>query len=112
MRSMKSFYVFIVELIVKRHIILELTKQDFRVKYLGSYLGMLWAFVQPTVYICILWFVFQLGFRSSPVAGVPFILWLMAGIVPWFFFNDALTGGTNSVLDNSFLVKKMTFSIS
>lgn len=67
--------------------------------------------MQPMVYIGILWFVFQVGFRSSPVIGVPFIIWLMAGIIPWFFFNDALVGGTASVLDNAFLVKKMTFSI-
>jgi lipopolysaccharide transport system permease protein/teichoic acid transport system permease protein len=109
--SIIQFRSFLGELFRKRRVILELTRQDFRAKYLGSYLGILWAFVQPAVYICILWFVFQVGFKSAPVVGVPFIVWLMAGIVPWFFFNDALIGGTNSVLENSFLVKKMTFSI-
>ncbi len=98
-------------MIIKRHVIVELTRQDFRAKYLGSYLGMLWAFVHPSVYIALLWFVFQVGFKSSPIVGVPFILWLMAGIIPWFFFTDALSGSTNSVIENSFLVKKMTFSI-
>lgn len=111
MQSLRQFIVFLKELLVNRHIIVELTKRDFKTKYLGSYLGMMWAFVHPAVYITILWFVFQVGFRSAPVENFPFILWLMAGIIPWFFFSDCLANATNSILDNSFLVKKVVFSI-
>lgn len=105
------FLGFLKELFSKRNVIWELTKRDFKSKYLGSYLGMLWAFAHPTVYIVILWFVFQVGFKSMPVANFPFVLWLMVGIIPWFFFSDCLASATNSVLENSFLVKKMAFSI-
>ena len=44
--------------------------------------------------------------------GVPFVLYLVAGIVPWFFFQDALIGGTNSLLEYNYLVKKVVFNIS
>ena len=44
--------------------------------------------------------------------GVPFVLYLVAGIVPWFFFQDALMGGTNSLLEYNYLVKKVVFNIS
>ena len=44
--------------------------------------------------------------------GFPFVLYLVAGIVPWFFFQDALTGGTNALLEYNYLVKKVVFNIS
>jgi ABC-type polysaccharide/polyol phosphate export permease len=85
---------------------------DFRQRYLGSYLGILWAFIQPTITVLIFWFVFQVGFKSQPVNDVPFILWLIAGMFPWFFFNDALSNATNAVMENSYLVKKIVFKVS
>lgn len=44
---------------------------DFRTKYAGSALGGLWAFLQPIITIILYWFVFQLGFKSQPVADFP-----------------------------------------
>ena len=95
-----------------RKLLLELTKNDLKQKYIGSFLGALWAFIQPTATILIFWFVFQVGFRSQPVDNFPFILWLVAGILPWFFFAEGLSNGTNSIMTNSFLVKKVVFRVS
>lgn len=95
-----------------RRMIYELTKQDFRSRYLGSYLGILWAFVQPAITVMILWFVFEVGFKSKPVGDFPFILWLIAGMFPWFFIAESISMGTNSVVENSFLVKKVVFRVS
>jgi len=111
MQSFKMFLAFLRELLRNQHIIIELTKADFKKKYLGSYLGMLWAFVHPTVYIAIVWFVFQVGFRSRPMEQFPFVLWMLAGIIPWFFFSDCLASATGSIQENRFLLKKMVFSI-
>ena len=79
---------------------------------MGNVLGIAWAFIQPTATILIFWFVFQVGFKSKPVDNFPFILWLVTGMFPWFFFAEALTTGTNSVISNSFLVKKVVFRVS
>ncbi|GAM08932.1 teichoic acid translocation permease protein TagG [Geobacter sp. OR-1] len=111
MNYFSIFRAFMAELLSRRQLIMEMTRRDFSAKYLGSYLGMLWAFVHPTVYIAILCFVFGYVFKSQPVSGVPYIIWLSAGIIPWFFFSDALTSATGSILENSFLVKKVAFSI-
>lgn len=111
MLHVKMFLRFLAELFSKRHIILELTKRDFRAKYLGSYLGIVWAFVHPSVYIVILWFVFQVGFKTPSMDNVPFALWMMAGIIPWFFFSEALIASTGAVMENSFLIKKVVFSM-
>ncbi len=94
-----------------RKMVMKLAKNDFRTKYAGSYFGILWAFVQPVVTILLYWFVFQIGFRSQPVGDYPFVLWLTAGLIPWFYFSDAWNGGTSSLLEYSYLVKKVVFDI-
>jgi len=97
---------------LNRKMLWSLSKNDFKQKYLGNVLGVLWAFIQPTTTILIFWFVFQVGFKAQPVDDFPFILWLISGMFPWFFFADSLSGATNSILANSFLVKKVVFRVS
>ena len=103
---------FIKAIFQNRALLWSLTKNDFKQKYLGNILGVAWAFIQPTATILIFWFVFQVGFKSQPVDDFPFILWLVAGMFPWFFFAEGLSTGTNSIIANSFLVKKVVFRIS
>jgi len=91
--------------------LLDLAVRDFRSRYLGSYLGTLWVFINPLVYIFILWFVFQVGFKSNPVDKYPYVIWLVCGLIPWFFFSDCLTNSANAIIDNSYLVKKMVFRV-
>ncbi len=101
------------EIIKGRKMIYKLAKNDFRTKYAGSYLGIIWAFIQPVVTVLVYWFVFEVGFRAGEnTLPVPFVLYLIAGIVPWFFFQDGLIGGTKSMLEYSYLVKKVVFQIS
>ncbi len=103
---------FLKAIIKNRTLLWSLTKNDFKQRYLGNFLGVAWAFIQPTATIMIFWFVFQVGFKSQPVDDFPFILWLVAGMFPWFFFAEGLSTGTNSIVSNSFLVKKVVFRIS
>ena len=100
------------ELIRNRALIWNLAKNDFKKRFAGSYLGIVWAFVQPIVTVVVYWFVFSVGLRQGRTCGHPFILWLMAGLVPWFFFSEALNGGTNALIEYNYLVKKVVFKIS
>jgi len=95
-----------------RNLILRLSHNDFKTKYAGSYFGIVWAFIQPIMTILVFWFVFQIGFRTPPVKDVPFILWLMTGLVPWFFFSEAWINATNCYFEYSYLVKKVLFKVS
>lgn len=100
-----------------RKLVIKLSKNDFKTKFAGSYLGVIWAFIQPIVTVLVYWFVFEKGLKAGGIntkAGisVPFVLWLIAGLVPWFFFSDALNGATNALIDYSYLVKKVVFNIS
>lgn len=100
------------ELYQNRGLIFSLAKNDFKTKYAGSYLGIVWAFVQPVVTILVYWFVFSVGLKAGNVMEYPFVLYLITGIVPWFFFQDALNGGTNALIEYNYLVKKVVFKIS
>ena len=92
--------------------IVSLAWNDFRTKYAGSVFGMMWAFAYPVVTVVMYWFVFQVALGSGPVNGHPFALWLVAGLVPWMFFMDAMNFGTDVLRSYSFLVKKISFNIS
>jgi ABC-type polysaccharide/polyol phosphate export permease len=112
MRYLKEFYRFLKHIAENRALLATLVKNDFKKQYLGSYLGTAWAFLQPLSFMFVIWFVFEIGFRAGPATGdVPFFLWLMAGMVPWFFFANAVSAGTNAVTSNAFLVKKVAFRV-
>lgn len=100
------------DIIKKRRLIGDLAKADFRKRFVGSYFGVVWMFVQPIVTVLIYYFVFGVGLRSgSPVEGVPYVLWLVSGIVPWFYFSEVLNAGTNCLSEYSYLVKKVVFRV-
>ncbi len=100
------------EIVTRRKLIWDLAKADFKKRFVGSYFGMVWMFVQPLVTVLIYFFIFQLGFKSvPPVPGVPYVLWLVPGIVPWFFYSEALNCITGCLQEYSYLVKKVVFQV-
>ena len=102
-----------VELYQNRRLIWKLAKNDFKKRYAGSYLGAVWAMIQPVVTVLMYWFVFdKLGFMRGGTMDVPYVLFLTAGLVPWFYFSEALTNGTMALLEYNYLVKKVVFKIS
>ncbi len=107
-----QFNQFLKNLMENRSLIWAMSKQDLKSRFAGSYLGIIWVFIQPAVTIIILWFIFEIGFKSKPVDNFPFILWLSCGIIPFFFFQEGLVSATNSVIENKFLLSKVAFRIS
>lgn len=105
------------ELYQSRELIWKLARNDFKKRYAGSYLGFFWALIQPVITVLMYWIVFDVVFntRSQMIASgveVPYVLYLTAGLVPWFYFSEAITNGTNALLEYSYLVKKVVFKIS
>jgi len=111
-RYIKEFYRFLKHIVKSRELLGTLIKNDFKKQYLGSYFGLIWAFIQPLTFMLVIWFVFTYGFRSAPHGDTPYFMWLMSGMIPWFFISNALSAGTNAVTNNSFLVKKVAFRVS
>lgn len=98
-------------ILLDKKLIWGLAKNDFKTKYAGSYFGIIWAFVQPVILVLVYWFALEVGLRSGRMTDHPFVLWLICGLVPWFFFSEALGSGTNALTEYSYLVKKVVFKI-
>lgn len=94
-------------------IIFKLAKSDLIKTYRGSALGWAWAIIKPTVTIAVYWFSFTVGLRApSFVDGFPYFLWLISGIIPWFFMSEMIGQGTNALRQYSYLITKMNFPVS
>ena len=112
---MKTLLTILKEHIEWRHQILKLAKSDIKMTYSGAALGWAWALVKPTVMIFVFWFAFTYGLRAGGEVGdnkTPFILWLIAGFVPWFFMSEMITSGSGSFLNYRYLITKMKFPVS
>lgn len=95
-----------------RRLIWKLAKNDFKKRFAGSYMGVLWALVQPLVTVGMYYIVFdKLMSGASRTNEAPFVLFLTAGLVPWFFFNEALNSGTGALREYDYLVKKIVFKV-
>ena len=103
-----------IELYQSRFLIWKLAKNDFKKRYAGSYMGAIWAMIQPVVTVAMYYIVFDkiMGNTGRGTGDVPFVLFLTAGLVPWFYFSEALSNGTTALLEYNYLVKKVVFKIS
>jgi ABC-type polysaccharide/polyol phosphate export permease len=109
-KDAKSFYVELYEL---RHLIFELVKRDFKSRFTGSYLGLMWTILQPLLMMLIMWFVFGHGLKVGGGSGIDsFVPYMFSAQVAWLFFSESFMTGTNAVVDYSFLVKKVNFRLS
>ena len=94
----------------KRRLVAAMTQREVKSQYAGSFLGLFWAFIHPLIMIGVFWFVFSVGFKAKPMNDVPFVVWLTAGMAPWFLFSNIVSGATPAVVGHSHLIKKTLFS--
>lgn len=107
-----EFKKFITEIYQNRKLLVQFSFNDFKSRYAGSTLGVFWAFANPIVTVLTYWFVFDVGLKAGLTDGkYPFIVFLMSGMVPWFYFSDVLGSTTNVFKEYSYLVKKVVFNI-
>lgn len=80
----------------------------------GAVLGWAWFFIKPAIYVFCFWFALEIGLRGGSTAegAPPYILWLMAGMIPWFFMQDMLGTGISALKRYSYLVNKIKFPLS
>ncbi len=88
---------------------LSMARREIASQYAGSFLGGAWTFIHPLVLIAVFWFVFSVGFKAKPMNDVPFVVWLTAGMMPWFFFADLLTTSAGVIVAHTNLIKKTLF---
>ena len=112
-KMVQSVRYFFVSLYGQRHILGQLVRRDFQNRYLMSYIGLPWAFIQPMMGIMVIWFAFTYGLKVGKMeTGVPFTIWFITGMMPWQFISEAISSSTGSLLEYSFLIRKTTFKIA
>jgi ABC-2 type transport system permease protein len=82
-----------------------LSARDLKVRYSTSALGYLWSVLDPLVMSGIYWFVFTQVFHRSGVGEAPYIVFLITALLPWVWFNTAVTDFTRAFTKDSRLVR-------
>lgn len=96
----------VLDLYFYRYLLYLLVRQELKVRYRGSVLGLLWSYVKPAVQFAV--FYYALGeFLAMKANLPPFAVYLFAGIVVVNLFSETVGNATRSVLGNAPLVKKI-----
>lgn len=86
----------------------ELKKQNS-----GTLFGFLWNFFNPMLQIFVYWFVFSIGMKVPvPYGGYPYILWMIVGIMPWFYFSLVLSSSCTVFHRYAGVLKRMSFPLA
>src|SRR6266540_3495936 len=90
-----------------RELVYFLALRDVKVRYKQTALGVTWVLLQPLLAMGIFSIVF--GSRGLTTDGVPYPLFVISGLVPWFYFANATAGASGSVVGNTQLISKVYF---
>ena len=81
-------------------------QKEIRGKYKGSFLGVLWSFLNPLLMVLVYALVFPYIMR---VKQDNYLVFLITGVIPWNFFTTCVTSGCNCVWINGGIIKKVYF---
>lgn len=86
-------------------------RKDLKAKYAGSALGVLWTFIMPIIQILLLWLVFSMIMKARPYGNsqIPYIYFLLSSYFFWLAFLEGTMRAANSIIENSEIVKKISF---
>ena len=96
-------------------LIINLTAQDFRDRYAGSVLGVIWALINPIVMITVYLIIFT-GIMGSKLAGSSnlssFSIFLISGLLPWLAFTSTVIRTSSGFLDKKPIITKIHLNLS
>ncbi len=91
-----------------RHILRDLFLKDIKSRYAGSIIGPMWAIITPLYQILLYTFLFSVILKVRfDEMGSSFVVYLLAGLIPWFFFSESVTRGSVAFIENAHLIKKI-----
>jgi teichoic acid transport system permease protein len=115
---MKSLITIVREQINSFYLILRLSAFEMKSANTNNYLGRLWEILNPIIQLSIYWLVFGIGVRGGQKitmengAQVPFFIWMVTGMIVWFFVNPAISKSSKSIYSRIQLISKMSFPMS
>lgn len=82
-----------------------LVQRDLKVRYAGSVLGYLWTILDPLLSALVYWFIFGFVFHRGGIGTEPYIVFLLAGMLPWWWANGVITESSRSITSEAKLVR-------
>lgn len=81
-------------------------QKEIRGKYKGSFLGVLWSFINPLLQVLVYAIVFPFIMKNTQEN---YVVFLIIGILPWTWFITSINQGTSCILVNAGIIKKVYF---
>jgi lipopolysaccharide transport system permease protein len=103
-----NYWEHITECWQRRDLILTLVMRDIRVRYVQTYLGILWAILHPVISVLLLVFVFSI-IAGVDTQTIPPVLFVTSGLCVWNYFSRVVAEAGDSVIGAQSLVKKIYF---
>jgi lipopolysaccharide transport system permease protein len=91
-----------------RELVYFFTWRDIKVRYKQTVLGVLWAIIQP-LFTMLIFALFFGRLAKVPSDGIPYPIFSYTALVPWTFFATGLTQASNTLVQNSNMLKKIYF---
>jgi lipopolysaccharide transport system permease protein len=91
-----------------RELLYFLTKRDIKVRYRQTVLGGLWAIIQP-FFTMVVFTLFFGRMAHMPSDGIPYPIFVYAGLLPWTYFANAVSASGNSLVGSAHLITKVYF---
>jgi lipopolysaccharide transport system permease protein len=95
------------ELLRYRELIYNLTVRELKARYKSSVLGFFWSLLNPLGMMVVFTVVFTIMMPNNQIRNFP--IFVLCGLLPWNFFSAGIMSGTNSVVANGELLKKVYF---
>lgn len=91
-----------------RELLYYLAWRELQAAYRQTALGLSWLFIRPVVSMLLMTFVFG-GLLQVSSDGSPFPLFVLAALIPWTFFSNAVIRSSRSLVDNMHVISKVYF---
>jgi lipopolysaccharide transport system permease protein len=105
----KEFHFNFKELWEYRELFYFFTWRDVKVKYKQTFLGVIWAVIQPLAMAIILNFSVGNNISKNNHLPIPYLVFVFSGFILWTVFSGGLTNAANSMVSNANIIKKIYF---
>lgn len=106
--SKRGFPLNLKELLDYRDLFLIMAYRDLRIRYAQTFLGLMWAFLQPAATLLIFTVVFGRAVKVD-TGGIPYPVFAITGMTAWTYFAFVLNQSGNSIIGQQEMVKKIYF---
>ncbi len=106
--SKSKFNLNLKELVHYSDLFYTLAYRDLRVRYAQTFLGLLWAFLQPAATLLIFILIFGKAIKVN-TGNIPYPLYALSGMTAWAYFSFVLSQSGQSIIGAQEMVKKIYF---